>query len=102
MDIQMATVFYLCDKLLEAFDHQPNPQTQMSDAEGMTTAIVAALFFGTNFQTVRDFLQTHRYIPKMLSKNRFNRQLHRIKPMFITWFKILAESFCNSINRNFM
>ena len=93
MDIQIVTVFYLCDKLLEAFNPKLNPQTQMSDAEVMTTAVVAALFFDANFQTARDFLQTHGYIPNMLSKSRFNRRLHRMKPMFITLFKILAQSF---------
>ena len=93
MDIQIVTIFYLCDKLLEAFNPRPHPQTQMSDAEVMTTGVVAALFFGANFQTTRDFLHTHGYIPKMLSKSRFNRRLHRIQPMFITLFKILAQSY---------
>ena len=99
MDIQIVTVFYLCDKLLEALNHQQDPhhqqdpQTQMSDAEVMTTAIVAALFFGGNFTTACDFLKTHRYIPNMLSKSRFNRRLRRIKPMFITLFQILGECF---------
>ena len=45
MDIQIVTVFYLCDKLLEALNHQQDPQTQISDAEVMTTALGAALFF---------------------------------------------------------
>ena len=93
MDIQIATVFCLCDALLKAFNHQPDPQTQMSDAEIMTTALVATLFFGANFETARNFLETHGYIPNMLSKSRFNRRLHRIKPLFITLFEILGESF---------
>ena len=99
MDIQIVTVFYLCDKLLEALNHQQDPQTQMSDAEVMTTAIVAALFFGGNFTTASDFLKTHRYIPNMLSKRRFNRRLHRIKPMFITLLKILGNCFIE-LNEN--
>ena len=93
MDIQIATIFYLCDKLLETLNSKPHPQTQMSDAEVMTTGIVAALFFGANLQTTCDFLKTHGYIPKMLSKSRFNRRLHRIKPMFTTLFKILGRSY---------
>ena len=93
MDIQIVTVFYLCDKLNEALNHQQDPQTQMSDAEVMTTALVAALFFGGHFKTAFDFLKTHHYIPNMLSKSRFNRRLHRIKHKFITLFQILGESF---------
>ena len=67
MDIQIVTVFYFCDALSKAFSHQPDPQTRMSDAEVMTTALVATLFFGANFETVRDFFRTHGYIPNMLS-----------------------------------
>lgn len=93
MDLQIVTIFYLCDKLLEALNSKTSPQAQMTDAEVMTTGVVAALFFGGNFQVTCDFLHTHGYIPNMLSKSRFNRRLHRIKPMFITLFKILAESY---------
>ena len=100
MDIQIVTVFCLCDALLKAFNHQPDPQSRMSDAEVMTTALVATLFFGANFQTARDFLQTHGYIPNMLSKSRFNGRLHRTKPMFITLFEILSEILYNSTSRN--
>jgi hypothetical protein len=35
MDIQIITVFYLCDKLLEALGHRQDPQTKMSDASWM-------------------------------------------------------------------
>ncbi len=95
MDIQIVTIFYLCDKLLEALNSKPHPQTQMSDAEVMTTGIVAALFFGANLQTTCDFLKTHGYIPKMLSKSRLNRcSPHCSK----SW----DEAMCNLINRKSM
>jgi len=50
----------------------------MSDAEVMTTAIVAALYYGGNIQRARKHLKAEGYIPKMLSKSRLNRRLHRI------------------------
>ena len=65
----------------------------------MTTAIVAALFFGGNFTTACDFLKTHKYILNMLSKSRFNRRLHRIKHQFITLLKILGNCFVQ-LNEN--
>lgn len=37
----------------------------MSDAEVMTTAIVAALFFGGNLEASRRFLQAHGYMPRI-------------------------------------
>ena len=78
MNLQIVTIFYLCDKLLEAFNSKTSPHTQITDAEGMTTGGTAALFFGGNFQVTCDFLHTHDYIPNMLSKSCFNQQLHRI------------------------
>lgn len=53
-----------------------------------------------NYETARDFLQTYGYIPNMLSKSRYNRRLHRIKPMFTTLFEILGESFVQLNKQN--
>lgn len=63
----------------------------MSDAEVMTTAIVAAVFFGGNFEKARALLSTPQYIPNMLSKSHFNRRLHRIEWLLLTCFETLAE-----------
>jgi hypothetical protein len=38
-------------------------------------------------------LYEQNYIPQMLSKSRFSRRLHRIKPMFLTLFGVLSEVF---------
>ncbi len=46
MDTQIVAVFCLCDDMLKTFHHFEDSQTQVSDAEVMTTAIVAALYFG--------------------------------------------------------
>jgi hypothetical protein len=53
MDDRILTVYCLCDDLLIAFGHREDPQAQMSDAEVMTTAIVADLDFGGNFLKAR-------------------------------------------------
>lgn len=91
MDTKIVMVFCLCDDVLKAFGHQEDQQVQMSDAEVMTTALVAALFFGGNFTLARAMLRDQGYIPKMLGKSRFSRRLHAIKPYFLTLFNVLAE-----------
>lgn len=91
MDTQIVAVFCLCDDMLKAFHHYEDPQTQMNDAEVMTTAITAALYFGGNFEHARKHLKEVGYIPKMLSKSRFNRRLHRIHELFLTLFRLLGE-----------
>jgi hypothetical protein len=93
MDTQIVAVFCLCDDMLRALHHHEDPQCQMRDSEVMTTAIVAALHFGGNFELARHSLQDQRYIPHMLSKSRFNRRLYRIQDLFLTLFRLLGETW---------
>ncbi len=89
MDDRIITVYCLCDDLLKAFHHCENAQCQMSDAEVITTALVAALYFRGNFESARSFLHEQGYIPRMLSKSRFLRRLKRIRPLLLTLFSRL-------------
>jgi hypothetical protein len=63
----------------------------MRDAEVMTTAIVAMLYFKGNFRLASQYLCEHRYIPNMLSRSRFNHRLHRLADLFLTLFLRLGE-----------
>lgn len=93
MDTQIIVVFCLCDDMLKSLHHYEDSQCQMSDAEVMTTAIVAGLFFRSNFSLASRFLYEKGYIPKMLSASRFNRRLHRIADLFLTLFLRLGETW---------
>jgi hypothetical protein len=91
MYTQIIAIFCLCDDMLKALHNRNDPQCQMTDAEVMTTAIVAALRFGGNFEQARHMLWIEGYIPHMLGKSRFNRRLHRIHDLFLTLFHLLGE-----------
>ena len=91
MDTQIVVVYCLCDDILKGLHHCEDPQRKMSDAEVMTMAIVAALYFGGNQEKARVFLQEHGYIPKMLGRSRFNRRLHKISDLFLIVFDLLGE-----------
>jgi hypothetical protein len=93
MDEKIIAIFCLCDDLLEAIRHQESPQCQMNDAEVMTTALVAALFFRGKHESARLMLKQHGYISQMLSKSRFSRRLHRMKTMFVTLFDLLGQTW---------
>ena len=93
MDAKIIAMFCLCDDLLKAMHHQEDRQGQMNDAEIMTTAFVASLFFRGNHESARTMLKQHGYIPYMLSKSRFSRRLHRIKEIFIVFFDLLAQTW---------
>ena len=91
MNDKIIATFCLCDDLLKAIHHQEDPQCHMNDAEIMTTALVAALFFRGNHECARAMLKEQGYIPRMLSKSRFSRRLHRIKNIFVSLFNLLAQ-----------
>jgi hypothetical protein len=91
MDDKIIAIFCLCDDLLKTMHHQEDRQCQMNDAEIMTTAFSAALFFRGNHESARAMLKQHGYIPHMVSKSRFSRRLHRIKEIFIIFFNLFAQ-----------
>lgn len=93
MDSQIIAIYCLCDDLLRALHHYEDRQRQMSDAEVLTTALVAALYFRGNFETARDLLAEPRYIPTMLSKSRFNRRLHDLADVCWSVFHLLGETW---------
>ena len=93
MDIKIILVYCLCADLLIALHHNEDPQCRMSDAEMMTSAIVAALSFGGKYERVRELLQEQGYIPQMVSKSQLSRRLHRLDSLFLTLFGVLGETF---------
>lgn len=93
MQQQIITIYCLCADFLAAYGYQDDPQTQMTTAEVMTVALVAATFFVGNQELSRRFLKEHGYIKRMLSKSRFNRRLHQIPDtLWQALFALLAEA----------
>jgi hypothetical protein len=93
VDGQITAIYSLCDDVLKTLHHSEDPQCRMSDAEVMTTAIVAALYFGGNLERARGLLAQPTYIPRMLSKSRFNRRLHAVAGLLIYLLQVLGEVF---------
>jgi hypothetical protein len=93
MDETIIATYCLCDDLLKAIRHQEPPHGQMNDAEVMTTALTAALFFRGNHESARTLLKQYGYIPHMLSKSRFSRRLHRLTDMFVMLFHLLGQTW---------
>ena len=93
MDLTIVAVYTICDDLFISLGHQEDPRAKMSDAEVMTTALIAARYFGGNQQTACATLKTLGYIPNMLRHSRFNQCLHQVSVYFQTLFEVLAEGF---------
>jgi DDE family transposase len=90
MDEKILAMYCLCSDVLKAIGHADNPQDKMSDAEVITTGLVAMWFFRGNFETARALLSRPRYVPHMLSRSRLNRRLHRLTDLVVMLFDLLG------------
>jgi hypothetical protein len=86
----------ICDEFLKGQNHYEHPNSQMSDAEVMTTAIVAMIYFGGNYSQARELLGQDRYIPTMLGKSRFSRRLNRLDYLIVPLFYIVGQHWKSS------
>lgn len=86
-------IYAITDDLLKAIGHREDMRVELSDAVVITTALVAARFFGGNHQSAQEYLKEHGFMPKMLSKSRFNRRLHRLFLPLLDLFDCLGMVF---------
>lgn len=72
----------------------PDPRQHLSAAEVLTTALVAARFFGGNLAAGRRYMQGH-WGQRVLHKRGFSRQLHQLKDvldeLFATFGQLLKD-----------
>ena len=61
MKDEIIAIYCLCDDILKAMNHQEDSQQQISDAEVMTTAIVATLYDSGNFEKGRKAMSQPQY-----------------------------------------
>ncbi len=88
MDDQILAISGVCHDFLKALHHREDRQQKMTDAEVMTTALVAMRFFGGNFEQARALLGTRHDMPTMRSRSRLNRRLAQIQHLFVTLFDL--------------
>jgi Transposase DDE domain len=93
MDDHILAIYCVCHDFLNALHHREDRQQKMTDAEVMTTALVARLFLGGNFEPARALLGTAHYIPTMLSRSRLNRRLYQLQHLFATLFDLLGQTW---------
>ena len=93
MPEKIIALYCFFDDLLQALHYRDDPQAQLSTAEIMTIAAVAAEFFTGNQQAALVFLSSHHYI-RPFSKSRFNRRLHRL-PETLWQFALAVLAQCH-------
>lgn len=78
MITEITALYSITDDLLKAIGHSEDCRVQMSDAEVVSAALVAARFFNGNQKEACEYLKEEGYMPKMLDPSRFCRRLHRL------------------------
>jgi hypothetical protein len=78
MQVEIITIYVICDDYLKAMQYRDDAQADMTTAEVMTTAVVAARFFKNCLEHARVFLKEEGYVTKMLSESRLNRRVQHI------------------------
>ncbi len=82
-------LFCFVDDLLKAIDHKEDMRSTVSDAEILTTALLAATNFGGHLNAARLHMLDYGLIPAMISESRFNRRLHQLwEPVQEIFFQI--------------
>jgi hypothetical protein len=93
---KIIATYVIMDDLLKARGHQDDIRCLMTDAEVLTTAFVAAMFFGGNHKLACEYMKDHCLVNYMLDKSRFNRRIHRLSMLMNDLFHqvgmILKES----------
>lgn len=89
--IDHTTALYcIVDDLLKAVGHEDDCRCALSDSEVITAALVAAFNFGGNIERSRSLLQETGLMPRMLSRSRLNRRLHRVAGLVNSLFHQLG------------
>ncbi len=85
-------IYCFVDDLLKALQHREDTRCEVSDAEVVTCAIVAMLWFGGNFERSRSLLHSSGMMPRMLSRSRLSRRLSRLSDVVETVFHQLGAT----------
>jgi hypothetical protein len=89
--IDHTTALYcIVDDLLKAVGHRDDARCELTDAEVLTAALVAAFNFGGNVERSRSFLRESGLMPRRLSRSRLNRRLHRVAALVNSLFHQLG------------
>ena len=79
-------IYCFIDDLLKSLGHKQDPRAQVSDAEVITIALIAMLYFGGNFEKSRLVLSELGLMKRMLSRSRLNRRLHQLSDVISLTF----------------
>jgi hypothetical protein len=84
-------IYCFIDDFLKACDHCEDSRAEVSDAEVLTIAVVAMLYFGGNFERSRLVLFELGLMRRRLSRSRFSRRINRLTDLIHCLFHQLGS-----------
>jgi hypothetical protein len=90
MSEQAIAIYCFIDDFLKTTGHKTDTHCKVSDAEIMTTALIAARYFYGNQTTARVYMKEQHGVV-MIDKSGFSRRLHSLEKQLISIFYALAE-----------
>jgi hypothetical protein len=85
-------IYSFLDDILKAIKHTEPDNRKASDAEIITTALLAAKYFGGNIESAISFVKSTGLMPGMLGKSRFNRRIHALFELLTDLFLYIGEA----------
>ncbi len=85
------TIYCFIDDFLKISSPKEDSRRKVSNAEIITTALLAARYFHGNFVTARKYMYEHHGVKKF-DKSNFNRHLHRLEIMITQLFFFLGQT----------
>jgi len=89
----IVTSYVVIDDVLEQLGHRSHKLAQMSDAQVLTIAVVAALYFQNHHERALCVMHGMGYMKQSLSVSRLNRRLHQLSDWLAGILSILGEVF---------
>jgi len=90
MSEQAIAIYCFIDDFLKAVGHKTDAHCKVSDAEIITTALIAARYFYGNQTTGRAYMREKHGVV-MIDKSGFSRRLHSLEKQLVSIFYALAE-----------
>ena len=78
MNDYATTIYVISDEILRVLRIDDDSQSQMSNAEVITFAVLSAKFFYSHFKKAGFFCKELKLFKKILSNSRLNRRIHAI------------------------
>ena len=92
-DNVIITVYVVSETMMQELGHTSHPQAGVSDAEIVTIAVCAALYFRNHQERAVQVMSGMKYISKPISISRFNRRIHQLKDWLGMVLAKLGELF---------